>query len=202
MGKKVRKLERTVDGLYAKNVLLEAKVANLQTTISMEKAKRKRGKPLLAQEDLEDGGAAKFWSPNKIDTAKQRLQEEARQKDAAQAQKEEERRARLQAKEERQLLVAQRQAKRKEARLQRVEETERKKQLRAELAQQREADKQLTADIKQVEQYQQNHSAKSKARSKQAIAPKEAAEEEGVAISSSRSGRKIKAPKQFDNSSK
>ena len=47
VGKEVRKFEKTMDALCVKNVALEVKVANLQATVSIKKAKRKRGKTLI-----------------------------------------------------------------------------------------------------------------------------------------------------------
>jgi len=119
VGKEVRRLEKTVDALYVKNVALEARVANLKTTVNVEKAKRRRGKALMIRICEEGEVKAMFYSPNKLQAARQRLQEEQQEKDAAEAQKEEEKRRKQQVKEEKQLLIAQRKAAREETRIQR-----------------------------------------------------------------------------------
>ena len=70
VGKEVRKLEKTMDALCVKNVALEARVANLQTTVNIEKAKRKRGKALMNRIGQESEAKAIFYSPNKIQAAR------------------------------------------------------------------------------------------------------------------------------------
>ena len=85
VGKKVRKLKKTMDALCVKNVALKAEVANLQITVNIEKAKRKRGKAMMNTVGQEGEIKAIFYSPDKIPAARQRLQEEQQEKDAAEA---------------------------------------------------------------------------------------------------------------------
>ena len=199
VGKEVRKLTNTVDYLYSKNVQLEAKVANLQATMDIEKDKRRRKKPLLHQVGQEGEIKAMFWTPGKIGTVHRLQAEEAQAKTAAELQKEEERRQKQQAKEDKQLLMAQRKVSREKARLEREEEKQRKKRLREEAAEQRKADKQLTTEVQQAKKYLKNHRARSKLQQQEQNAAIEVDQEGGVPIRSSRSGRQLKPTRQFDS---
>ena len=70
MIKEARKLVNTVDHLQTRNAILEAKVADLQETVYIEKSKRKRGKPLFDLVDPDNESGVMFFSPNKIQQAK------------------------------------------------------------------------------------------------------------------------------------
>ena len=195
--KEVRKLKRTMDALQVKNVALKAKVANLQATVNIEKAKRKRGKAFIVRLCEEDKVKAMFYSPSKIQAARQRLQEEQQEKDAAEAQREEEKRRKQQAKEEQQLLVAQRKAAREEARVQRETDKFQKQQRQKEVTEQRKLNKQLTAEARKVKQDQKIDRARSKLQPKNIDVVNTSDHEEGVQIRSSRFGRQIKPFKHF-----
>ena len=81
-----------MDALCVKNIALKAEVANLQTTVNIEKAKKKRGKAIMNRINQKGKIKAIFYSPDKIQAARQRLQKEQQKKDAAEAQKKEEKR--------------------------------------------------------------------------------------------------------------
>ena len=53
--------------------------------MNIKKAKRKRDKALMVRLCEEDEVKAMFYSPSKIQAARQRLQEEQQKKDAAEA---------------------------------------------------------------------------------------------------------------------
>ena len=197
VGKEVRKLERTMDALQVKNVALKAKVANLQATVHIEKAKRKRGKALMVRLCEEGEVKAIFYSPRKIQSARQRLKEEQQEKDAAEAQKEEEKRRKQQAKEEQQLLIAQRKAAREEARVQRETDKLQKQQRQKEVTEQRKLNKQLAAEARKVKQDQKIDRARSKLQLENIDVVNTSDREEGVQIRSSRFGRQIKPSKHF-----
>ena len=74
-----------MDALQVKNMALKAKVANLQATVNIKKAKKKRGKALIVRLCKKNKVKAIFYSPSKIQAARQRLQKEQQEKDAAEA---------------------------------------------------------------------------------------------------------------------
>lgn len=85
--KKIKKLEKTMNSLYVKNLMLEVKMMNLQTTMNIEKIKRKHDKGLMSRFDQEDETKAMFFSSSKIEAVQQHLQEEQQEKDTTKVQK-------------------------------------------------------------------------------------------------------------------
>ena len=79
--KKVKKLEKTMNSLYVKNLVLEVRVANLQTMVNIEKVKRKHDKGIMSRFDQEGETKTMFFSSSKIKAAQQCLQEEKQKKD-------------------------------------------------------------------------------------------------------------------------
>lgn len=85
--KKVKKLEKTMNSLYVKNLVLEVRVANLQTMVNIEKVKRKHDKGIMSRFDQEGETKTMFFSSSKIKAAQQCLQEEKQKKDTTEIQK-------------------------------------------------------------------------------------------------------------------
>jgi len=85
IGPEARKLINTMDYLTTQNTILSAKVKDLQETVRLEKGKARRGKPLF--DDLGVNGEVKamFFSPSKIQRARERQREREIEKDSAQA---------------------------------------------------------------------------------------------------------------------
>ena len=66
MIKKTKKLVNIVNYLQTRNVILKAKIADLQETVYIEKSKKKREKPLFDLVDFDNELKVMFFSFNKI----------------------------------------------------------------------------------------------------------------------------------------
>ena len=179
--------------------ILEAQVSSLQEPLFVEKGKRVRGKPLMNEYDFGGEAKAMFFSPSKIQGARQRREQLRQERTEAELRKEAEKLRKQQEKEAKQLLVVQRKAAREEVRLQRKEEQLKKQQQQAEQAEQRNVDKQLNKDVKQAKQCLKTRRARSKSQQQEKNAIKEVLEEEGGQSRSSRYGRQLKPHKHFGN---
>ena len=122
MAPEARKISNTIERLTTENTILQGKIADLRETVRLEKNKRRRGKPLFDDLGVENDGGAMFFSPSKIQRARDRQKEKERERDLLQAQKIESKHQKQLAREEKQLLTAQRKAGREEQRLQCLKE--------------------------------------------------------------------------------
>ncbi|RDI78219.1 hypothetical protein Vi05172_g11826 [Venturia inaequalis] len=95
-----RKLQNSMVSLQAQLAIVKAENEGLRLAVTTEKRRRKRGKPLI--EDLRDkaDGRAMFFSPKKIQQAKDKMEQKEREKDKAEALKEAEKEAKRAAKVE------------------------------------------------------------------------------------------------------
>lgn len=194
-----RKLINTVDHLQARNTILEAKVADLQHTVFIEKGKRIKGKPLFDLTGSDHEVKAHFFSPTKIVEARARRQQIQDAKHAEELQKMDEKQRKKQAKEEKQLLIAQRKAARENAALQRKVERDEQIRLRKEALEARAVDRQLELDIQKVSKHLQKSCARSKQRKEEGNAGNRGQEMEGSEIRSSRYGRQLTSSRRFDS---
>ena len=76
--KKTQKLSNTMYALSLENMLLKQQNNSLKQSLINEKKRRKRGKPLLLDFPTENNGGAMFFSPTKV----QRARDQQAQKDA------------------------------------------------------------------------------------------------------------------------
>ena len=81
------KLINRADRAETENKLLRAQLAAAQSTIQIEKKRRRRGKPLFDNLFEMTAGEAQFFSPNKIAAARTKQQEKERAQQEAAAQK-------------------------------------------------------------------------------------------------------------------
>ena len=149
MAPEARKITNTIDRLTTENTILQAKIRSLQETVRIEKNKRRRGKPLFDDLGVNNDGGAMFFSPSKIQRARDRQKEKEEERDLVQAQKIEDKRQKQLAKEEKELLTAQRKAGREEQRLQRLKERAQKQAIQAEAQEQRIVDRQLRLEMEE-----------------------------------------------------
>ena len=198
MAPQSRKVINTIDRLTTENAILKAKTANLEATLRHEKSKIRRGKPLFDDLGVDGDMKAMFFSPGKIQRARERQKEKEQEKDTAQAQKIEDKRQKQLAKEEKQLLIAQRKAGREELRLQRLEEKAKKQVAQAAAQEQRKMDQQIRLEAQETHKQQKKvrQSSKSEQTAKNDVI-KASKKEEGE-IRSSRFGRQIRDTKQFN----
>ena len=67
-----RQLSQTIHSISVRNVLLEDENNRLKEALINEKKKRQRGKALLLEPTPEYNGGAQFWSPQKVQEARER----------------------------------------------------------------------------------------------------------------------------------
>jgi flagellar biosynthesis GTPase FlhF len=199
IGPEARKLINTMDYLTTQNTILSAKVKDLQETVRLEKGKARRGKPLF--DDLGVNGEVKamFFSPSKIQRARERQREREIEKDSAQAQKEEEKLRKQQEKEEKQAIIVQRKVAREEKRLQREVDRRQKQALQKEATQQRQINKQLRNEVKEAQKKQRNQRKQSVLQQLVDFAVNEVFEAERAQTRTSRSGRQIRPNQRFND---
>ena len=111
--KKAEQLRNTMYSMSIENMLLRQQNNGLKQSLINEKKRRKRGKPLLLDIPTEQDGGAIFWSPNKVQHARdQQAQKDAdlsakqQQKQAEKARKEVEKIEKAQKVEERKAIRA------------------------------------------------------------------------------------------------
>ena len=193
-----RKIINTIDRLTTENTILTAKMADLQETVRLEKNKRRRGKPLFDDLGVDGETKAMFFSPSKIQRARERQAEKEQEKDTAQAQKIEDKHQKELAKEAKQLLIAQRKAGREKKRLERQKEKGQKQASQLAAIQQRIVSRQLRLEFAEAKKQKKKASQCSNAEEWIDIDTFETPEEEVVETRASRFGRQLKATKQFD----
>lgn len=116
--------------LQAENAILKAENEGLRTAVKTEKRRRKRGRPLMEEMRKDEDGGAMFFSPNKVQQARDRMAEKDKEKDEASKAKEAEKEAKRRAKEEAQLMIEQRRGEREKARIAREKaKVEKQKQI-------------------------------------------------------------------------
>jgi hypothetical protein len=199
IGPEARKLNNTIEKLTTENVLLVAENQGLRRAIRIEKDRRRRGKPLF--DDLGVNGEVKgvFFSPKKIQGARERQAQRNHDAQQAAAQKAEERQQKELKKLEEQRLMAERRVMREERRAEREEEAKRKKELRKQALEQRRMLRELKVKSKELKNSQKKKPEEVKAQESNDLVAIEEVEARVAQNRSTRSGRQSKAPKRFDS---
>lgn len=70
IAKTITKLQNTMVSLCTKLAIIKAENNGLRLEVTTEKRRRKRGKPLIAKSRNESNGNAMFFSPKKIQEAR------------------------------------------------------------------------------------------------------------------------------------
>ncbi|KAI9037196.1 uncharacterized protein KD926_000769 [Aspergillus affinis] len=144
---KAKKLSSTMHCLSTENVLLKLRCQGLEEALLQEKKKRQRGKPLLSELRAPEDGYAVFYSPKKIQQARDLQAERDEAIQLAKASKEEEKLRKQQEKQDQRLLIEERKRIRALNRETRVREAEAKKQKKRDDQLAKQADIQLQNDI-------------------------------------------------------
>jgi hypothetical protein len=84
-----RQLSQTIHTMAVRNTLLTQENDRLREALINEKKKRKRGKALLLEDPSQYDGGAIFWSPQKVQEARDRQEQKDAEEKALQHQKEE-----------------------------------------------------------------------------------------------------------------
>ncbi|KAF1998854.1 hypothetical protein P154DRAFT_438325, partial [Amniculicola lignicola CBS 123094] len=82
-----RQLSQTIHSISVRNILLENENNRLKEALVNEKKKRQRGKPLLLEAPSQYDGGAIFWSPQKVQEARDRQCKKDAEEEALQHQK-------------------------------------------------------------------------------------------------------------------
>jgi hypothetical protein len=142
-----RQLSQTIHTIATQKQLLQHENEKLREALINEKKRRTRGKPLLLEAPQEYNGGAVFWSPTKVQEARDRQARKDADDKALQLQKSEEQKAKELQKQEKQAMLKER------ARLRLVAKEIRLQQQQAKAAEREEAritkqvEKQLRYDV-------------------------------------------------------
>ncbi len=199
IGSEARKLNNTMEKLTTDVALLKAENEGLRRTVRIERSCRRRGKSLF--DDLEVNGEAKgvFFSPNKIQAARDRQIQRIEEEQQAAIQKAEEKEQRKLRKLEEQRLIAERKVEREKKKAEREEEAKRKKKLRAKELKQRRLVQEQKLKAKELQKWQKKKSKEVKVQQFTDFVAIEEVERGPSQIRSTRAGRQFKAPKRFDD---
>jgi hypothetical protein len=120
--RKISKLNQTIHRLSIRSVLAERENVRLKVALINERQRRKRGKALPLEAAEEYHGGAVFWSPSRVDKARDRLQQQGLEEEQRQHQKAEAARVREEQRQEKLKAVEAKRAARTAAQLIRQEE--------------------------------------------------------------------------------
>jgi hypothetical protein len=141
--KNTKKLSLTMHHLSTENILLKLRCQGLESALQNEKKKRQRGKALQFNIPPPENGGAVFYSPKKVQQARELQKQKDEAIQIAKASKEEKKVRQQQAKEEKQRLLEERKRIRASQRELRLIEAEQKKHQKEEERLAKEADQQL-----------------------------------------------------------
>ena len=145
---KSKKLSQTIHTISVKNTLLQHENNQLKEALANEKKRRQRGKALLLQPPENWDGGAQFWSPTKVEQARQRQEQKDLKEQAAQHQKTEAMKLREQQKLAKAQQLEEHRLNRVVAKEKRDHEAEQKRLARKEDQMARQLKKQLQNDLK------------------------------------------------------
>lgn len=192
-----RKLSLAMHNLSTENILLKLQCEGLQIALQNEKKKRQRGKPLQFQLKASDDGGAVFYSPQKIQQARDLQLGKERAAEQLKASKEEQKVRRQQEKEAKQRLIEDRRKIRASQREIRRLEAEQKRQEKEDARISKEAAKQLQIDFQQAKKTPRKSSKASNHTDTQDTGPPSHVVVEEVPPTVNRRGREIRLPQRF-----
>ena len=158
--KRVQKLNDTIQDLATTNILLQYKIEGYQRALQNEKKKRQRAKPLFHQLAAQQNGHATFFSPKKVQEARDLQKQQQEAKDHEAALKADEKLQRQLEKEEKRRLVEQRKQKRVQDKEQREREAAAKKAAAQEAKEAKQAERQLENNLKQAKKWKKDRNNK------------------------------------------
>ena len=120
--REAKKLSQTIHSISTQNQLLKHENEGLRIALSTKKKHQKRSKPLADDQSAEYSGGAVFWSPSKIQAARDRLQQQKAEAEQLRLQKTERAEARRASKQLKARLLEERRVARAEAQEARAKE--------------------------------------------------------------------------------
>jgi len=196
---KARKLNNTMKKLTTDVALLKAENEDLRRTVRIERSRRRREKPLFDDLGVNDEAKGVFFSPNKIQAARDRQIQRIEEKQQAAIQKAEEKEQRKLRKLEEQRLIAERKVKREKKKAKREKKAKRKKKLRAKKLKQRRLVQEQKLKAKELQKGQKKKSKEVKVQQFTDFVAIEKVKRGSSQIRSTRAERQFKASKRFDD---
>ena len=194
-----RQLSQTIHSISVRNNLLQHENERLREALINEKKRRQRGKPLLLEAPTQYDGGAIFWSPSKVQDARDRQVQKEEAEKALQLQKDEKRRRKEEQKAEKTRMLEERKCMRAVAKEIRLQEQHAKPAAQEEGKIARQADQQIKNDLKQAKKGMQKAPTPPPA-------PSEDEEDVDIdfslimpTLARSRRTRQIKLPKRYCN---
>ena len=157
LGPDVRSLANTLEKLTTENSILTHENEGLRQAVFIEKSRRKRGKPLfhLLREDSEV--KTMFFSPSKIQAARDSQTHKRQEKQRLEAEKQHGKLQRLLEKENKAKAVQQRKCDREEARVHKQQEMKERKAIREQAKEDRQVQQQLQRELKEQKNKAKNN---------------------------------------------
>ena len=194
---RAQKLSNSIHSLSVQNMLLKMQNEGLKKQIVNEKKKRKRGKPLLLEPPKNHDGGALFWSPNKVQQARERQAQKDEAAEVLRQQKEDDRLRKEAEKAEKARMLEERKRMRstaKEIRLQQQQEKQRQKE-EAKIAKQ--ANQQLQSEIKSIKKGKKKGPSPPPSTTKDVNVEQSVVEVARVLPAQNRWGRQINLPMRY-----
>jgi DDE superfamily endonuclease len=157
LGPEVRSLANTLEKLTTENSILVHENEGLRKAVFIEKSRRKRGKPLFDLFRDESEVKAMFFSPTKIQAARDSQTQKQQEKQRLEAQKQHDKLQRLLEKENKAKEAQQKKYDREEARAQKQQEMKDKKATREQAKEDRLIQQQLQRELKGQEKETKNN---------------------------------------------
>lgn len=195
IGPEVRKLSNTLEQLAAKNSILEAENKGLRRAVFIEKKKRTRARPLF--DLLRDDSKSLWFSPTKIQQARELAVVKEDEKAKLAEQKRIEKEERQIQKEVNAAEVAQRKVEKQQAQLRKAQELEEKKAAREETKLAKQAAQQIQISLKEQAKGRKKKTPPIPIQKEVILVEDFTTKEEVVEIENGRLGRLRKLPIQF-----
>lgn len=195
--KKAQRLSNTMHALSMENLLLQMQNKNLKKSLVNEKGRRRRGKPLMLDFPTENEGGAIFYSPNKVQQARDRQQTKDISAEAQRQQRAEEKVRREATKADKERLVEERKATRSLAREKRLQDLEAKRQKKIDDAMAKQANQQLQSELGIQANHDEQHIQPRQRQEKEQIEPAAVVEGGGVDLPAHTRSRQIRLPQRF-----
>lgn len=185
----VELIMKASEKLAVKNEILEHQNKSLHQALIGEKKRRTRSKP-MGLVDKDNPGRAQFFSPSKVEAARQRAQEVEAEKEQEKAEAAERRRRKELEREEKAREV-------QERRETRIREREEKRLEKEREKEERQAAKLAKQQLKKDQEEQKKRDKAQKAKSKHSVQHRDVVSPEEQETRNSRSGRAINLPVRF-----
>ena len=199
LGSDVRKLSNTLQKLTTENSILTHENEGLRRAVFIEKGRRKRGKPLFELLREDDEVKAMFFSPTKIQHARDQQSHKQQEKQRLEAERQHEKLQKLREKEAKAKAIQQRKCDREAARVCKQQEMKEKKAIREQAREDRQIQQQLQRELKGQKEKAEKNRKTSKPAEPVVITASTAQEVAGPLTASSRPMRIRRTPQHLQD---